>query len=142
MRRNDLDVIDATAPLTLKVTQHDIDTATPRDAGACALARCALRQRGVVNVRIGATTAFVQYHDHVERYVIDKADRPRLTVFDKDRYFAPGIYTLLPPPPGRRVGDRVGKGSSGSNVRTGRAANVDRAPSLRGRVSAGQLSIL
>jgi hypothetical protein len=59
-----------------------------------------------------------------------------LAVFDRDRYFQPGTYTLLPPPEGRRIGDRAGT-KPGSNIRKGKAHNVDRAQPLRGRVSAG-----
>lgn len=136
MRRRDLNVVDATTPLVLKVTQKDIDQAVQRDAGECAIARCALRQKGIVDVRIGASRAFVDYDDRVERFVIDRETSQRLAVFDKDDYFAPGTYILQPPPPGKQIGDRVG-GASGSNTRRGRARNVDRAESLRGRVSAG-----
>lgn len=140
MRRRDLNVVDGTTPLVLKVTQKDIDKATQADAGSCAIAQCLLRHKGVVDVRIGASTAFVDYTDRVERYVIETADRQRLAVFDRDGYFAPGTYTLQPPPPGRQIGDRVGM-ASGSNTRKGKARNVDRAQPLRGRVSAGQFLV-
>ena len=132
MRRNGLEVRDATAPLTVKVTQKDIDQAVQRDPETCAVARGCKRMKDVIDVRIGATTAFVDRGNYIERFVIDPDDRKRLAVFDRDGYFAPGTYRLLPPPEERKIGARAGQ-KSGSNTRNRKAAQLP----LRPRVSAG-----
>lgn len=139
MRRRKKPVVDATAPMVVKVTQRDIDRAIQGDPENCAVALGCKRKPGVADIRVGATTAFVDYADRVERYVIDRDTRERLAVFDRDGYFAVGTYILNPPPVGRRIGDRAGT-KPGSNTRQGRARGVDRANPLRGRVSAGQFT--
>lgn len=136
MKRRGLNVVDATAPLVIKVSQRDIEKATQADAGECAIAKGCKRLPGVGDVRIGASIAFVDYNDRVERYVLAPEDRKRIDVFDEDGYFKPGEYTLLPPPPEKKIGARVGT-KPGSNTRNKKAPGVDRATPRRGRVSAG-----
>jgi hypothetical protein len=111
-------IIDATAPFTLTVTADDVAHATPGDDHACALAQAALRRKGIHAVSIGATTALIQRRDRIERYVLSPNDAAIIRAFDHSSIFPTISVTLLPPPAGRRLGDR--KGQTGTDNRSGK----------------------
>lgn len=118
-------VIDATEPITIVVTAKDVTKARQRDIGECPLAQSIRKQRDVINPRIGASIALIEFDEVVRRYGYPPRTKDRISVFDQDGGFKPGEYQFVPPRV--KIGDRKGT-KPGSNKREGVVKNVTNKP--------------
>jgi hypothetical protein len=124
-------LVDGGRPLKITVQGDDLVGARRSDPSNCIMARAMMRQKGVVDVRIGACIARVEYESKTVRYALSKNDRKLVAGFDKGRDgFAEGyVFTFEPPrsqdakvpPLGARKGVRPG-----TNVRSGKQDGVIR----------------
>lgn len=127
------EIKDAIKPLRVRVTNKNINEATPCDACNCAIAKGAKELKGITYARIGAGVALVGHegNDHLTRYILKNTDRWSAKKFDLAGVFFAGTYTLTAPKGSRKLGARSGQ-KPGSNVRTGRAHTVWNSPQVRG----------
>ncbi len=91
-------VIDAHLPITMTVKEDDIRGAKRKDPAACAIARCAIRDKHVISARIGQRIALIEYSSHFERYAVSKGASNAIREFDKNGTFSDGQYYLKPIP--------------------------------------------
>jgi len=103
--------VDAKRRVSMNITQSDIDGAVPGDGESCVAALCALRAFSAAHVYFYKATIYVQWDegDIIFRYkpsgplyrnvirILDDPDKPNSDI-------QPGVYDLLPPPPGQRLG--------------------------------------
>ena len=124
-------LVDGGRPLKVMVQGDDLVGARRSDPSNCIMARAMLRQKGVVDVRIGACIARVEYTTKTVRYALSRNDRALVAGFDggADAFAAGYVFTLEPPrgqdakvPP---LGARRGV-KHGSNTRSGRQDGVIR----------------
>jgi hypothetical protein len=124
-------LVDGGRPLKVAVQADDLVGARRSDPSGCILARAMLRQKGVIDVRIGACIARVEYEKKTVRYALSKNDRALVAGFDggADAFAAGYVFTLEPPrgqtahvPP---LGSRRGV-QPGSNTRSGEQDGVIR----------------
>lgn len=120
MRMNGKNVLDATTTLTLKVTSNDVKKAVSNDPNNCAIAKSLKRSYRPLNVIVKNMYVYVENEVYWERFMISVEDRKMIRVFDKEKYFRAGYYTLLVPSPSFRLGYK--KGQSGTNIRPARSA--------------------
>ncbi len=90
------EVHDAKLPLKMSVRPHDIKSAKRKDPLACAIARCAIRDKHVISARIGQKFALIEYSSHFERYKVNHPASKAIREFDKSGTFIEGEYHLLP----------------------------------------------
>ncbi len=90
-------IIDATGPMTIKVTRRDVGKAKQGDPTMCALANGALHDQEVISSRIGASVALIEYKKKVVRFSIKPEDQKKIKAFDKANYFQADTYELVPP---------------------------------------------
>jgi len=118
----DVPIVDATEPLVLDIRPLDTRYAQSRNPEACAVARALLRSLdGVIGVKIGAETALVHFGDRVVRYFISTETRKMVKAYDKADFFPSGVTAkLLPPPPSRQLGARIGEKKGGKHTGNGK----------------------
>src|SRR5687767_2832308 len=82
--RKDYEFIDAKEPLTIHVTQRDIDKAVPGSARQCVMARSVHREYGCFNIELHRTVAYVWWTagSAATRYQITQSSRDVLVAFD------------------------------------------------------------
>jgi len=123
-------IVDAKQPLILDIERQDIKGANPTDDRECPIARCTMRQPGVLSVSVGANFVYVEYAKLTKRFVLSTEDRKMVRAYDEAGYFRPCTVTLLPPPPSVQIGARKGS-KPGTNVRAGNAKTALNRPPLR-----------
>jgi hypothetical protein len=105
-----LPVEDAKRPILLKITKGDCKKADRKEPSTCAVAQAFYRQTNAQEVRIHLARAYVKTTpDKWVRYIVEKAMRLELVVFDRGGTFAPGEYRLSAPQPSKRIGARPAK---------------------------------
>jgi hypothetical protein len=127
-------LMDATKRMMIKLQPADAVGARRSDPSACIIARAIMRSRGVVDVRVGAEIARIEYKDRVVRYVLSRNDRALIAGFDGglDAFAAGYVVTLDPPPRIGRYASRAGTGIKGTDRRSGNHDGVvRRRPSSR-----------
>ncbi len=92
MKINDIDVIDATKKLTIRITEEDVKKGGLKNAKACAAARAIKRIGHFKNARVHISRTYVQNKagDWV-RYTTPAALRREIVAFDRGGSFEPGI---------------------------------------------------
>lgn len=90
-------IMDAKAPMKVKVTRRDINKAKKASPMSCALAKGLTRDEHIVSVRVGVKVALVEFKDRVVRFELKPQDTEKIRAFDYARYFEPGIVELMPP---------------------------------------------
>lgn len=106
-----LPLVDATEGLTVKLKNIDRIDAEMRNPGNCVVSKAVQRHLGddVVGVRIGARMAYVNYGDHVKRFVVSCETSDMIRAYDLAGYFPVGVTAkLLPIPPSRILGKASG----------------------------------
>lgn len=99
--RKDYEFDDAKEPLTIHVTQRDIDKAVPGSARQCVMARAVHREHGCFNIEMHRTVAYVWWSkiEAATRYQITQSARDLLIAFDASGRARPLTVTLKPPRP-------------------------------------------
>jgi hypothetical protein len=103
--RENMPVIDAKKPLTIRITKQDIAGANTKDPEQCVAARALKRQCkfDVAEVHLGRV--FVRSNKgNIQRYMTPKSLRDELVAFDRGGQFETGEYTLIPPKGTQKLG--------------------------------------
>lgn len=127
MKVNNKPVVDAVAPLTVKIGSRDRTGAEIRNPERCVVARAVRRTLNgdIVGVKIGAQKAYVEYGDRVVRYQVPKETREMVRAYDAAGFYPTGVTArLVPVPPTHRLGTQ--NKPSGKKSKGGTAA-----PSIR-----------
>lgn len=99
-----LEVVEASAPLHLQPQHCDIETAQRDDPTNCAFSRACQRMYGSRVVLFFGTVAYVDLLDEngekkIHRFVIDRKAQEFIKAFDAGEDVRPGGFRLSPPPP-------------------------------------------
>ena len=105
-----LPVLNATAPISLRVTKGDIAKADPKRPNNCAVAIACRRALHVKEARVHLSRVYLRTNDgNWTRYVTPKSLRTEIIAFDKGGAFAPDAFDLGVPGPSRAAtGKRQG----------------------------------
>jgi hypothetical protein len=118
-------MVDAVGGLEVTIKPRDVKGAVSRNPEQCVVARAIGRALadGVKGVKIGAHVAYVEFDDHVERYVISEETRAMIKAYDKLDYYPAGVVArLLQPSPARALGAATKRpAGKKTNERTGNA---------------------
>lgn len=118
-----LPVLNAKAPITLKVTSRDITQADPKQPDQCAFARACRRALHVKEARVHLGRVYVRSNDtDWLRYITPPALRVEIIAFDRGGEFMPGEYTLLSPPKSKQTGKEQGSKKRATGTGTPRGA--------------------
>ena len=104
------EIKDATSDITIFVNQDDIKRGLEIDALECAAAQCLQRAMGAKKVAMFLSTAYVQLPNEtdVTRYMVPPLLRKNVVKpQDEGRIGIPGVYNLLAPKLGNRLGQAV-----------------------------------
>lgn len=92
-----LPMIDGKTPVRLVVTASDVIDAKKANSKHCAFARAALRLPGVAAAYFFRTTAYLEYHDRMVRFLLPSSAQKEIVSFDRAQIMATGAYQLTPP---------------------------------------------
>lgn len=87
-------VKDADQELTIHITGRDVRFGNTKDPGACAAARCLMRQPHVEAARVHLSKTYVKINGKWMRYNTPPNLRTEIVAFDRGGTFQPGMYTL------------------------------------------------
>ena len=139
MQIDGLPVTDATKPITIKITNSDVRLSHKKQPGACAAAKCCMRQMGVKAARVHVGRSYLQIGNKWMRYLTSPQLRQEIIAFDRGGTFEPGEYRLTPLQPshkatGKRYGGEAATPSRKPKKR--RSYHIVRAIRSRGTVGA------
>lgn len=125
MGPNSEGIVDAIKDMTITITEEDRTNAVCGDRHHCVIANAVRRYRGVLDVRVGATSARVLRRDGWHRYILPPTEVANVYAFDAmGQKMPPGTKVhLLAPKPHQRLGARSGS-KPGSNRRSGKRTSV------------------
>jgi hypothetical protein len=97
-------VVDAAAPVRLKITDADIASGARKNPNACAVAVAACKRiRGVTAAKAHLGCIYLMLNGKWRRYYASGPIRVEMIAFDRGGDFYPGQYDLLPVPTGKVV---------------------------------------
>jgi len=137
-----MDLVDATDPITINIRQHHIDDAVAGKGDKCVAARCIRHTLEACSVYIYRSKAYIaldQTGPALRYQLPSKMVRDVIVHLDNSepQKIVPGIYTLMPPPPGQRLGiDRQPK-----EGRPKRGPRPNKSHAFLGRVSAAKHAV-
>jgi len=111
MEINGKKVINATKPLTVIVTDHDVAHGATKDPGGCAAARAVKRTAKCTKARVHLGCTYIETDKYWLRYKTPDAVRTEIVAFDRGATFTPDEYTFRPMPPSHRRKYGVAQGS-------------------------------
>lgn len=103
-RENNIEILDASAPLTLEVKRGDITKALAKNSKCCAYARAAKRLPDVERAYFFRSTAYLEYPDKMVRYRLPPSVQKEIVSFDRAKVMAPGRYQLSIARPSDEIG--------------------------------------
>lgn len=96
---------DAKKPIVLHITKQDVARANVKKPDTCAVAQTCLRKKGVKEVRIHLSRAYVRFNaTNWQRFMVPTALRSEIVSFDRGGRFSPGDYSLYAPEPSKKLG--------------------------------------
>jgi len=95
-REAGLPMKNATQPVIVVVTQHDVVYSRKANSKDCALACASRRIPGVKRGFFFRTTAWLERDDGFFRYALPQSVQSEIVAFDRSKQFAPGAYRLAP----------------------------------------------
>lgn len=123
--RNQIDnlpIIDAKMPISLSITQKDIDSARVKAPNACAAAVACKKKLHAREVRVHLSRIYVRYNDqNWMRYMTPRSLRSEIVAFDRGGKFEAGDFVLSAPQPSKKLGTE-----RESYVKTGKRAKTRR----------------
>jgi len=127
-----LPIVDAKKHLEVVLTSRDIRHSSMKDPTSCAFARACNRREEVVAAYFFLTTAYLQFEDRIERYMLPPSMRAEIVAFDRGGPSAmeAGIYRLSPIRKSKRLGSKQSpstKNGRGKHKKVHRSVNVRRA---------------
>lgn len=112
-----LKIVDGRQAMAIEVQKADITRKGMKEPESCAFAKACARQiPGAVAAFFFKTSAWIQYEDRVERYILPPSAQKEIVSFDRSGIFAPGNYQLSPP----RKGQSLKASRRRSKARSGR----------------------
>lgn len=102
-------VVDAKAPISLKITKRDCSTGSLKDPSACAAAKALCRLSDVKECRVHISRVYIKANGKWVRYGTPPALRSEIIAFDRGGKFEPGTYRLAAVQPTVRFGVRKTK---------------------------------
>jgi hypothetical protein len=132
-------VLAAEKRIMLDIVQQDISQGKSKDPGACAAARCILRQfANAISARVHLGRTYIEFKDFWLRLKTPDSLRSEIIAFDRGGAFEPGHHELAPLCPSERkkyTGRR--QGSNEEDVKKKRKrkhiARAYRIPNVRAR---------
>lgn len=104
MKINGKKVIDAKKGLMIEITKADCKAKT-KDPSSCAAAKALLREyTELLSVRVHRGRTYLEYEDKWVRYSTSRSLSFELAVFDREKGFEPGLYSIAAPSPAARLG--------------------------------------
>jgi len=97
MEINGIQVLDATKPMKITITDRDITRGDTKDPAACAAALACKRDLNATEARVHIGRTYVKINNKWTRFNTPKSMRGEIIAFDRGGTFMPGEYTLLPP---------------------------------------------
>jgi hypothetical protein len=98
-------VNDGDNRIAVEVTVRDSNKSVALDHRHCALAIACKRSQHADGVIIGTKTAYIIKGKIATRYELLESTAREIVSFDRKAGFAPGLYDLVPPGKGRRLGE-------------------------------------
>ena len=128
----DLPIVDAKKHIEVSLTNRDIRNSSMQDPTSCAFAKACRRKEDVVSAYFFLTTAYLQFENRLERYVLPPSMRSEIVAFDRGGPSAmeAGIYRLSPPGKTKRIGKKQSssvKSWKTKKVKAHRSVNVRKA---------------
>jgi len=99
------EVNDGEKRIAVDVTIRDSNKSVALDHRHCALAIACKRSQHADGVIIGTKTAYIIKGKIATRYELLESTAREIVSFDRKAGFAPGLYDLVPPSKGRRIGE-------------------------------------
>lgn len=125
-KTNGLIIKEAKTPVVLHVKLNDVKKAVRGSPTCCAFARAIRREYQVTNV-FYKSTAYLQFGDMLERYIMPPSMRIEVVSFDRSGRMGTGEYRLAPPSKSntlkaqvkrdKRRGRHVPTGKSGRRIK-------------------------
>jgi hypothetical protein len=95
-------VVDATEPLTVRITSADVRSGAKKSPSTCAAAKALCRTAHVDAAQVYVGRTYVLQGKTWTRYRTPRSLRTEIIAFDRGGAFAPGEYTLMPATCGKR----------------------------------------
>lgn len=90
-------VTDATKPVVIKITPHDIATGDNKNQSSCPAAKAAKHSiENCISARVYNCRIYIEQDKEWIRYNPSDSLKQKVIAFDRGRAFAPGEYTLHP----------------------------------------------
>jgi hypothetical protein len=97
MEINGKRVVDATKPVTIKITPKDVADGANKNPSECAAAKAAKHSvPDCINARVHVGRVYIEQSSKWVRYNTSEALRTEIVSFDRGGSFQPGAYTLRP----------------------------------------------
>jgi hypothetical protein len=129
-------VLQADKRIMLDIVQQDISSAKSKDPGACAAARCILRQfNNALAARVHLGRTYIEFKDFWLRLKTPDSLRSEIIALDRGGAFEPGHHELIPLSPSERHKYGKRQGTDESDVKKKRKrkriAKAYRIPNVR-----------
>jgi hypothetical protein len=124
-------VMNAVGPLTIRVSEVDIDRGIPGDPENCAAVHALIHHPDVIGAEVYRTRALIQfkmylgeYPNQIVRYKTPASLRLETAIGDRGGKMEPGDYTFLPLrdtelPTGRRRGSKTSENGKEGKIEEG-----------------------
>lgn len=90
-------VVDATKPVTIKITPRDIASGDNKNPSSCAAAKAAKHSiEECISARVHIGRVYIEQDKKWVRYNTPDSLKQEIIAFDRGGSFAPGEYTLRP----------------------------------------------
>jgi hypothetical protein len=100
---NGLPVVDAKKETVIHVIAADINAAKRGDPLNCVFAKACEREHGSHNTAFWRNFAYVERGNKIERFLLPRATRDSVMMWDKAGKAEPGGYLLRPPAPSQTL---------------------------------------
>jgi hypothetical protein len=104
MKINGMEVVDATKPEYIHITDRDVKSGGVKDPSGCAAAKACVRDLKVVEAKVHLGRIYMREGNKWVRYLTPSSLRTEIISFDRGGGFESGDYKLLPPPPSMHLG--------------------------------------
>lgn len=127
-----LPIVDAKKHLEVVLTTQDIRNSSMKDPTSCAFAKACSRREEVVAAYFFLTTAYLEFPDRLERYMLPPSMRAEIVAFDRGgpQAMEAGVYRLSPIRKSKRLGRKTSpstKNGGGKHKKHHRSVNVRKA---------------
>lgn len=102
---NGLNVVDATKPVIINISDRDVASGDKKSPDGCAAAKCAVRTiANCTDARIHLSRCYLRIGNRYYRYLTSPSLKLEIVAFDRGGKFMAGEYVLNAPPKSQRKG--------------------------------------